>query len=164
MATLRCYGIAFALALGLISANARAHDDVESACRSLVIDYAYYRDRLDADNYAAVFAKDAVLSVLGNEYSGRETIRQRLVNLLETEGKPISRHMMSTIKIIPIDANAAHGVSYVKVYVEPPNDERPVATNGYVSVGEYHDIFTRTDDGWKIARREYKPILEPASE
>lgn len=147
------------LALMMLCSPAFAHDDAASACRALVMDYAYYRDRLDADNFAAIFSKNAVLSVQGNEFTGRDAIRQRL---LDIEGNPVSRHLMSTIRITPIDAATAHGVSYVKVYVEEaPDNERPVVTSGFLAIGEYHDIFKLTDAGWKIARREFKPVLAP---
>ena len=38
---------------------------IEQACTDLILDYAYYRDRPDADAFADLFAEDAELRVLG---------------------------------------------------------------------------------------------------
>jgi len=49
---------------------------VTQACTDLVLDYALYRDQLDAENLAALFTKDARLSVQGNEHnSNSKTVR-----------------------------------------------------------------------------------------
>ena len=153
------------LVCALTPATAAGHEtpaqSMEAACRSLVLDYAYYRDRYDAEGYANLFAEDATLSVLGVDYVGRAAIKERMLN---DAAKPVSHHHMSTIKIIPVDATTATGVSYVTVYVEPASDRLPVTTRGFTALGEYHDRFVKTADGWKIARREFKPALIPGEE
>ena len=142
-------------------APAFAHEsEAVTACTALVMDYAYYRDRYDAAPYADLFAEDAVLTVLGVDYEGRAAIKARM---LDASDKPPSRHHMTTIKITPVDDSTATGVSYVTVYSAPASAERPAAVNAFTTMGEYHDTFTRTDDGWKILRREYKPAFVPAT-
>ena len=126
-------------------------------CEAVVLDYAYYRDRPDADAVAGLFAEDAVLQVLGSEYTGREQIRGRI---LAGVGGPIFRHMMSTIRIFAIDDDHATGVSYVTVYSAPPG-EGPVPVDTFAAVGEYHDQFVRTETGCKIKRRDFVPVFVP---
>ena len=154
---------ALAAVLWLVAAYpVAAHDSQDeaamAACRALVLDYAYYRDRYDANGYAGLFAKDAVLSILGVDYAGRAAIKARL---LENRDRPVIRHHMSTIKIFAVDGTAARGVSYVTVYVEPATGQLPVTSADYTTIGEYHDTFKRTDAGWKIARREFKQTFVP---
>lgn len=154
------WGWATALLWALASPHAQAHeaDAVARDCHALVTDYAYYRDRYDADAYADLFAQDAVLSVLGNEYVGRAAIKRRLV---EDAEKPVTHHHMTTIKLMPGDEKTAYGVSYVVVYSEPAAGDLPVTTKGFLAAGEYHDTFVLTDDGWKIGRRQFRPVLVP---
>ena len=141
--------------------NAATDAAAKAACQELVMDDAIYRDRYDAQPYANLFTEDAVLSVLGVDYQGRAAIRARMEN---DPDKPVTHHHMSTIKITLVDDKHAFGVSYVTVYSEPDQGTRPVPTAGFLAAGEYHDRFVRTDAGWKIAKREFKPILVPISE
>ncbi len=127
-------------------------EDVRQACRDLVLDYAYYRDRPDAQGFANVFAKDGELTVLGETFAGKAAIAARLK---DAEEGPSFRHLMSTIRIFPVDADTATGVSYVTVYSAPPGE---TTVEGFLGVGEYHDEFVRTVDGWKIKKRVFVPV------
>jgi hypothetical protein len=127
------------------------------ACEATVLDYAYYRDRPDAQAVANLFTEDAVLQVLGREYAGREAIHERIV---AGTGGPVFRHMMSTIRIFPIDADLATGVSYVTVYSAPRGDG-PVPVDSFAAVGEYHDEFVRAGADCKIKRRVFVPVFLP---
>ena len=131
---------------------------IEQACTDLILDYAYYRDRPDADAFADLFAEDAELRVLGQEYVGREAIGDRLRN---AAGGPVFRHMMSTIRVFVQDDSHARGVSYVTVY-SAAGGTLPRPLTQPLGVGEYHDDFVRTDEGWKIQRREFVPVFLPA--
>ena len=132
--------------------------EIEDACTGLVLDYAYYRDRPDAQAFADLFAHDGELEVLGDRFVGRDAIHARLAN---AAGGPVFRHMMSTIRIFPVDADHATGVSYVTVYAAQ-GSELPLALGEPAAVGEYHDEFVRTEAGWKIGRRVFVPVLMPA--
>ncbi len=133
---------------------------IENVCRSLVLDYAYYRDRPNAGAVANLFTKDAQLTVLGQTYFGREAIRKRVQ---AGQGGPIFRHMMSTIRVFVESAQSATGVSYVTVYSHSPGDlPRPIDTP--LAVGEYHDVFVRTQAGWKIKERTFVPVFMPIAE
>lgn len=131
--------------------------DIERACTELVLDYAYFRDRQNADAVADLFAPDAVLKVLGQDYVGNDAIRARIQ---QGRGGPVFRHMMSTIRIFVDDQDHARGVSYVTVYSAAAGDlPRPLGDP--LGVGEYHDRFVRTDSGWKIQYREFIPVFMP---
>ena len=132
--------------------------EIEDACTDLVLDYAYYRDRPDADAFADVFAEDAVLIVLDQEFVGRDAIAARL---RDADSGPVYRHMMSTIRIFPAGDDKASGVSYVAVYSAPAGDlPRPLGQP--LAIGEYHDQFAHTPAGWKIQRREFVSVFAPA--
>ncbi len=124
-----------------------AAEDVYRACSNLVTDYAYHRDQFNAKEFANLFTEDASLTVVNQTWVGRENIEQRIEGL--KTGSTI-RHEMSTIRIVPIDENHAAGVSYATIYSAP---EGVTSVSGFALMGEYHDEFVRTADGWKISKR-----------
>ncbi len=144
--------------ISLVPAAALA--DARQACRDLVLDYAFYRDRPDAHGVANLFTEDAELSILGETWRGRQAIYERIV--AGADG-PLFRHLMSTIRIFPESETRARGVSYVTVYTAPPG-EGPRPLDAPAAVGEYHDVFVKTNAGWQIAERRFVPVLMPGQE
>ena len=147
------------LALSQISISL-ASDEVFLACRNLVIDYAFHRDRFNAKEFANLFTEDAELTVLNQTWVGRGEIEQR-IEALKT-GSTI-RHEMSTVRIVPLDDDHASGVSYATIYSAPAG---VTTVSNFALMGEYHDEFVRTDQGWKISKRVLiqKYSYQPPSE
>ena len=132
------------------------HDAAVRECTQLVTDYAYFRDRPDADRVAALFTDDAKFSLMGTHFNGREAIRKRVA---AGQGGPVFRHMMSTIKIqVAATGDQATGVSYVTVY-QGSAEALPQGMLAPMAIGEYHDQFVKTDQGWKIATRTFQPVF-----
>lgn len=128
------------------------------ACTQLVMDYAFYRDRPDADAVANLFTADATMDLFGQKFAGREAIRDRIAAGV---GGPIYRHFVSTINVeVSEDARSASGVTYVIVY-RGDESELPQTLTEPVAIGEYHDQFQQTPDGWKIAARVFVPVFLP---
>ena len=154
--------IALTLVLSvLLPVSAMAHDEMTTACENLVLDYAYYRDRPDADGVAALFTEDATFTLSGDVWKGREAIRKRIAAGV---GGPVFRHMMSTIRIERVDASTAKGVSYATVYSAPAG-ELPRPVKDFAALGEYHDVFKKAADGrWRIAKREFIMVMVPEQE
>lgn len=126
---------------------AQAEEEVYRACENLIVGYAYHRDNFNADDFANLFTADASLTVVGQTWTGQDEIRARIEGL--KTGSTI-RHEMSTIRIVPIDADHATGVSYATIYSAP---EGETSVSGFALMGEYHDDFVRTAEGWRIAKR-----------
>ena len=126
------------------------------ACTQLVTDYAYHRDRAEADHVAALFTEDAPFTLFGNTFAGREAIRQRVA---AGKGGPVFRHMMSTTKIILDESGErATGVAYVAVY-QGSAEATPQSVPVEPAIGEYHDKFVKTEEGWKIEERNFVPVF-----
>jgi uncharacterized protein (TIGR02246 family) len=128
-------------------------NDIVAACEQLVIQYAGARDTMDREGFVGTFTQDGVL-ILGSQHlEGRDAIREQTNNWPEND---VARHLMTNIDITPVDETTATGISYVLVI----GDEReegatgPMTVSGFRMMGEYHDEFRLTDDGWKISRRE----------
>ena len=136
---------------------ARGHDGPIAACETLVMNYAYHRDRADAEAVGALFTKDATLTIGADSWKGRDRIIERVRQGI---GGPVFRHLMSTIHIELVDARHARGVSYATVYSAPPGN-LPRTQEKFLAIGEYHDNFVLTDAGWRIAQREFKIVMVP---
>lgn len=130
---------------------------VQRECTELVLDYAYYRDRRQADAVADLFASDGILEVPDGKYLGQEAIRERLSS---SDKAPVTRHMMSTIRIFPESATSARGVSYATIYMAD-DGALPITLKDFAAVGEYHDTFVLTQRGWKISQRKFVRVFVP---
>lgn len=142
-----------ALALCFAFTPAASADDVYQDCMNLVNDYALYRDRFDADSFSSLFTEDASLTVVSQTWDGRAAIRERIQNL---DSSSFIRHLMSTIRITPVDANHATGISYATIYSAPDGTN---TVEGFALMGEYHDEFVRTPEGWKIQTRVLQSVF-----
>lgn len=129
------------------STTSFAAEDVYRACSNLVTDYAYHRDQFNSVEFSNLFTENASLTVVNQTWEGRSNIEQRIEGL--KTGSTI-RHEMSTIRIVPVDEDHATGVSYATIYAAP---EGETSVSGFVLMGEYHDEFVRTAEGWKISKR-----------
>tara|TARA_R110002073_G_scaffold84431_1_gene201254 strand:+ start:357 stop:821 length:465 start_codon:yes stop_codon:yes gene_type:complete len=145
--------LALALVLNIVLIPASYAGDVYRDCINLVTDYAYHRDRFDAVGFSNLFTEDASLTVVGQTWVGRDQIRARIEGL-DSSGK--IRHLMSTIRIEPIDALHATGVSYATIYSSSADSN---SVEGFAIMGEYHDNFVLTDAGWRISKRELKSVF-----
>ena len=137
--------------------EAKSVDTVE-ACESLIAAYAISRDNRDAATYATLFADDAEFVFGQNAVKGKAAI----VALMQERSRDvITRHLMTTVSVRPVDESTAEGTSYFVVFSEPPfkkKNDRPIPTSGPSAVIEYHDRFRQTDEGWKFARREVRLV------
>ncbi len=154
-------GLAVQMLLSYASAaelSAAQKREIIFECQQLVTDYAYYRDLRDADKFAELFTEDARMLARGQWNEGRQALRDHVNG---DDMDTVSLHLMTTIKIIPQDDNSATGISYVAVAHGPRAEDESTAVplDNFVVVGKYHDTFVRTDDGWKISERSFRPTF-----
>jgi hypothetical protein len=145
----------FANAAELTAAQKR---DIIFECQQLVTDYAYYRDLRDADNVAALFTEDARMLARGHWNVGHQELRDHVNN---DDMSTVSLHLITTIKIMPQDENTATGITYAAVAHEAKGEDEsaPVPLEAFAVIGKYHDTFVRTDKGWKISERAFRPTF-----
>lgn len=129
---------------------------IKSACERLCLDYAHFADSGQMDAWADLFAEDAQMRLFGKTHAGRAAIRQSV----SAPGPNVTVHSMSNIRISPLGADRAAGVSIVTVYSADP--AAPPATLAPVIVGRYVDEYVLTPEGWRIARREFQPVITRA--
>jgi SnoaL-like domain len=125
---------------------------IERACEQLCIEYARLVDFRDYDNFAELFAADAVLQV-GRRLEGKPAIR---ASMLQRSEDVRSRHVITNIFIEVLDAQSARGIAYLTLYRHVgPSSARydPIASTQPTAVGHYEDRYIRTDAGWRFKSR-----------
>ena len=95
-----------------------------------------------------------------------------LPNEMQTNGDPAnggSDREANPFAASPLESwkrvkeNFAKGVTYYALYLYNGSEEMPYPLEGPFVVGEYHEEFVRTDDGWKIRRREAHIVFRKRS-
>ncbi len=132
---------------------------IVTACERLEHDYAIYRDRGDAEAFANIFTEDGEWGRPTTVLKGREAIREYIAS---SSGGPPEAHMQfqTTIQITPVDDTTATGISYAIVLEAPiPEEGLPVPIIGFQVASESRSTYRLTDEGWKIAKREYTTLF-----
>lgn len=123
----------------------------EAEIRNLVSRLAHLADHGDVDDYVTLFMPDASWEMPGGPRRGRDEIRAGALERRQTAtAGPGSntRHVITTITVQADGGDVATADSYWLFYGD-------TATAPAVRLmGYYHDTLQRTEDGWKVARRE----------
>ena len=133
----------------------------ERACLRLMTDYCLHLDNRQVEPFLDLFTPDATwIQVNEPPYPlvGREAIRG-FVDARPT--RKINRHMMVNPQVTLDGPDRATGFSIGLVVDGPRGDGvLPVPLNGIELLVEYRDSFTRTANGWRIARREMTRVID----
>lgn len=126
----------------------------ERACEALITEYTHLVDFGNAPGIADLFTDDGVWRSDDFAMNGRDEIRagfERRAGVTRRQ----SRHVCTNIAVT-VDGDTATGLCYLVNYrhdSETGQAEKPAPAGVPKYVGEYHDQFVRTDDGWKFVDR-----------
>jgi hypothetical protein len=129
--------------------DTRADDERE--CAALTTAFAFYTDRRRYEELAALFVEDGIFDRPGLLAKSRSEI---LSAMLQRATNIATRHLCQPPMFTSHSDNTLEAVTCFTFYQAEipaegfPQFERPTA------VAEYRDVFRRTADGWRIARRE----------
>lgn len=128
--------------------------EIEWACQKLVTAYCHFVDHGEASRIADLFTDDGVWTSPENTMTGKNQIRAGF-QAREDNKIRMSRHVCNNFLLNNVSENEAEGVVYLTLYRCDGKEGRRVSPlDGPEIVGEYRDLFRRTDQGWRIARRE----------
>jgi ketosteroid isomerase-like protein len=132
--------------------------DVEG-CRDVSLRFAYYVDHFEYDRLIDLFTEDGVLDRRGVDVvAGRGAIME---TMKKRDPKMRTRHVCTNVLIDLSGERDATGVTYFTLYRGKEEDsDQTLELTGPAFVGEYHDAFRKTKDGWKIARRRVQLIFQ----
>jgi ketosteroid isomerase-like protein len=135
---------------------------IQLECRDLVWELAQATDHGQYDEAIKYYAPDAVWMRAGKAMKGQAEILRALKDRLPSH---VARHVVSNIKIDVKDDSHAEGVTYYIAFTgdsgqTPP--KLPIMESRPFSMGEWHDRYVLTKEGWKLAYRETRRLFERA--
>lgn len=140
--------------------DANQRKQIEQECRDLVIAITQYGDHRDAEKATALFAEDATWLRAGKPYKGHAEILESYRRSSKTQ---VTRHMNGGTMVTIKDDNHAESVTYYIALHHDPKVETPkfpLPFDPPFSMGEWHDKFVRTPQGWRFSSRETKRLFE----
>lgn len=126
----------------------------ERACERLITEYTHLVDFGNAPAIADLFTADGVWRTNDFSMDGQDGIRAGFGRRQGVTRRQ-SRHVCTNIKI-SVDGETATGLCYLVNYrhdSETGQAEKPAPADVPKYVGEYHDTFVRTNDGWRFKDR-----------
>jgi 3-phenylpropionate/cinnamic acid dioxygenase small subunit len=131
--------------------NDRTADEL--AIRNVLAELAWHADNTGIDGldaYVSCFTEDAEWEMRGDVRRGHAAIREGAIARREAgtmgPGTKVAHFLAMTVVRFD-DDETAQVKSYIQAY-------RDADTTPTLSVmGQYHDVFRRTPDGWKLLRR-----------
>ncbi|HEY1706635.1 MAG TPA: nuclear transport factor 2 family protein [Rhizomicrobium sp.] len=134
---------------------------IEHACARLAVDYSYYADSQQLEAWANLFAEDAEMTLMGQTHKGRAAI---LASLNGGNGGAIaSFHSNTNIRVEVVSATEARGTVGVTLYAAPRKDGVALVREITPAVvGHYEDVYRKTPEGWRFAKRGFATTIARA--
>ncbi len=136
---------------------------IEQECRDLVTKLNHYNDHRRAEDAVTLFADDGCWIRRGRPVRGTT----ELLASFKRGGTQVNRHIGTGTLITVQDENHAEGVTYyMALHHDPgtPNPTLPLPFEPPTTMGEWHDKFVRTPQGWRFAERETLRVFAGGSE
>jgi hypothetical protein len=130
--------------------------DCREMCERLSIAFANYIDRRDYPALLDLFGEDAVIDRMGTIIRGKPAISAWLA-LRPVD--VVTRHICSNIEIVQRGPETAEGLTYFTFY-KAVGTADVCDVEGPELVGEYHDLFVLTVQGWKFKSRKITVIFK----
>ncbi|MEQ9815359.1 MAG: nuclear transport factor 2 family protein [Azospirillaceae bacterium] len=133
---------------------------IEAACARLVQRLAVLVDAGRYDEALALYTPDAVQVRRGQEVRGKEALARFFA---ARPADRLTRHLIPTTAIFVESGNRATGISYALVWRHqgdgvPAQLPLPMVAPG--TLGEYHDVFVRMQEGWRLAERRTREVFD----
>ena len=128
----------------------------ENACEKLISKYCHLVDFGNASAIADLFASDGSWSGPDVSMIGQEEIRAGFKRR-EAVARRQSRHLCTNV-LIRVNGDEALGLCYLLNFRHDSSTgiaESPAPSGLPKYVGEYHDLFVRTTEGWRFATRRF---------
>jgi hypothetical protein len=134
---------------------------IERACERLAIDYSFYADSQQLEAWSNLFAEDAEMTLFGQTHKGRAAILGSLNG--GNRGAVATFHSNSNIRIDVVSQTEARGTVGVTLFAAPKKDGvAQVKEITPAVVGHYEDVYRKTAEGWRIAKRGFTMVISRA--
>jgi hypothetical protein len=133
--------------------------EIVDECRDLVIDLVHLGDHGELDAAVDLWTADGTWIRGGKPFTGRAQLLESFKRGSETT---LIRHLVTDTRITVKDETNAEGVSYyMAVNYDPKTKDAklPLPLEPF-SMGEWHDRYVKTPQGWRFAHREVKRLFQ----
>jgi hypothetical protein len=120
----------------------------------LVTEAAWRVDEGRSDTLYELFVEDGVLVIGTNELKGHDAIRTWGRELEQARTYKSIRHIAGNMRFMAVGEREAAGVTILTVFM----DDETSSSIPWV-VGEDHDRFVRTEQGWRFKSRAWKQLF-----
>lgn len=127
-------------------------DHIELA--RLVTEFAWRVDNGSAGTLGELVTDDAVIDLAGAPIRGRQAVAE-WGRQLETPPWNTIRHVVGNPRFVYDGPDAAIGTTLLIVFMDADGMKSSVPWN----VGEDHDRFVRTEQGWRLAARTWVELF-----
>ena len=128
----------------------------ERACEKLISEYCHLVDFGNASAIAQLFILEGRWSGPGVDMVGQSEIEAGF-SARQAVTRRQSRHLCTNVSI-DVEGDEARGLCYLLNFRHDSQSgtaETPAPAGLPKYVGEYHDRFVRTDQGWRFASRRF---------
>ena len=122
----------------------------------LVTEHAWRADQGRADTIHELYVDDGELVLGSTPLRGREAILEWGRQLVENPPWRSIRHVCGNMRFIIDGPDAAEGITILTVFMVAGSE--PATTQPF-SVGEDHDRFVRTENGWRFVSRRWVELF-----
>jgi hypothetical protein len=119
-------------------------------------EHAWRADNGRADTIHELYIDDGELSFGPSSLRGREAILEWGRQLIANPPWRIIRHVCGNMRFVSHGPNEAEGTTILTVFMAAGSE---TATTQPFSVGEDHDHFVRTEDGWRFVSRRWVELF-----
>ena len=131
-------------------------DRIFSACAQLTAAFAVLVDHHRYEELGELFTEDCRFERPGALLTGRA----ELVAFMDQRDRAqLTRHVCAPPLILTKSNDSTRGITYLTFYQGETKEVGPGKLVGAVAFAEYHDLFRKTHDGWRIAERRVVPIM-----
>ncbi len=139
--------------------DATERQAIVAECRNLVIELVHLGDHGEIEKAVDLWIPDGTWIRGGKPFTGRAELVESFKRGTETT---VIRHIVTDTRVKVIDSDHAEAVSYYLAINHDPKTKDyklPLPLEPF-SMGEWHDSYVRTAQGWRFARREVKRIFQ----
>ena len=134
-------------------------EGIRSACAALIADYAYYVDHREFGKAVDLFTDDGRIDRPDLVSNGRAEIA---AHWSSRPASIVTRHVCSPPSFRDIEQETATAVTYFTLYHLNHDGDGPPPMVDPAALGEFHDSFVKTDDGWRFRLRKVTAALKRA--
>lgn len=133
--------------------------EIMACCQDLSNAFAYSLDQKKYEDLASLFTENGTFIRTGVRLEGRESI---LAAMTQRPTEQFTRHITTNFHCIEINENKAKALVYNISYYGFPESSLPLDFNPRnVMLLDFHDTYTKTNEGWKFEERDARVLLVP---